>query len=101
MTSSSQQLNARLLGTLIREKRGGESLRDAAANAGIAFSTLARLEKMSGAKPDLETLERVAAWLGVALGTLFAPSERVEAHLRAKKTLSSATARALRDLIVA
>lgn len=101
MTSSPQQLNARLLATLVRDKRGSQSLRDAAESAGIAFSTLGRLEKMTGAKPDLETIERVAAWLGVALGTLFAVSEPVEAHLRAKKTLSSATARALRDLIVA
>jgi transcriptional regulator with XRE-family HTH domain len=96
------RLNGELLSTLIVEKRKatGLGLREAAAQAGIGFSTLSRLERDANTKPDLDTLERVAAWLGVGVGVLFAKSETVEAHLRARKRLSSATAHALRELIV-
>jgi len=97
-----RQLNGDLLRRLIQEKRrsAGLNIRDAATQAGVGFSTLSRLERGSPAKPDLDTLERVAAWLGVNVAVLFAQSETVQAHLRAKKRLSSTTAAALRELIV-
>jgi transcriptional regulator with XRE-family HTH domain len=94
-----RRLNGELLSTLIKEKRNGLNLRAAAVQAGVGFSTLSRLERNSGAKPDLDTLERVASWLGVSVAVLFAQSQQVRAHLRARKRLSSATAGALRDLI--
>ncbi len=45
----------------LRKKRG-LSLRDAAAEIGISFNTLARVEK--GHLPDLQNLQRIQAWLG-------------------------------------
>lgn len=97
-----RQLNGELLKTLIKERRRstGLNIREAAAAAGVGFSTLSRLERNTGTKPDLDTLQRVASWLGVSVAVLFARSEAVQAHLRARKRLSPATAEALRDLIV-
>jgi transcriptional regulator with XRE-family HTH domain len=96
------KLNGALLAALISRKREtqGLNLRDAAAEAGVGFSTLGRLERNDHTKPDIDTLERVAAWLGTNLSALFGHSEPVEAHLRAGKRLSSRTAEALRELIV-
>jgi transcriptional regulator with XRE-family HTH domain len=97
------ELNVALLGALIRDKRkkDGLTLRDAGPSCGIGFSTLSRLERGRDAKPDVETLERLCSWLGIATGILFSKSETVQAHLRARKNLSSETAHALRELIEA
>jgi transcriptional regulator with XRE-family HTH domain len=95
-----RQLNGDLLSTLIQEKRKGISIREAAAKAGVGFSTLARLERKAAIKPDLDTLTRIASWLGVSVAVLFAQSQPVQAHLRARKQLSSTTADALRTLIL-
>jgi transcriptional regulator with XRE-family HTH domain len=88
---------------MIREKRGREkiTLRTVADQCGVAFSTISRLERAQGGKPDLETLERIAEWLKVPPPVLFTEPQPVEAHLRARKQLDSTTAAALRELILA
>lgn len=49
------------LGRLVRQHRGRQSVRQAAAEAGVSFSTLSRVE--AGAQPDLATFLRLCAWL--------------------------------------
>jgi transcriptional regulator with XRE-family HTH domain len=61
-------LAAAELGELIRRHRGNQSIRQAAAEAGVSFSTLSRVE--TGAQPDLATFLRLCAWLEV-------PPERI------------------------
>lgn len=64
------------LGRLVRRKRAEEhlSLRQAAAQARVSFSTLSRVE--DGAHPDLATFTSLCAWLGVEPGRFFAPTSR-------------------------
>ena len=102
-STSPAQLNPALLASLIREKRerGALTVRAVADQCGVAFSTISRLERAQGGKPDLETLERIASWLDVPLAVLFTEPRPVEAHLRARKRLDSTTAAALRELILA
>src|SRR4051794_9238610 len=51
------------LGRLVREHRGRQSIRQAAEEAGVSFSTVSRVE--AGAQPDLATFLRLCAWLEV------------------------------------
>src|SRR5262249_8303067 len=64
------------LSRLIREKRvrDGLSIRQAAADARISFSTLSRVE--AGAQPDLATFTSLCAWLGVSPAQFFGPATR-------------------------
>lgn len=62
------------LGQLVRERRGRQSIRQAAADAEVSFSTLSRVE--AGAQPDLTTFLRLCAWLGVPPERFFRPSAR-------------------------
>jgi transcriptional regulator with XRE-family HTH domain len=61
------------LGRLVREKRARDelSIRQAAAEARVSFSTLSRVE--AGAQPDLATFTSLSAWLGVNPAQFFAP----------------------------
>jgi transcriptional regulator with XRE-family HTH domain len=54
------------------------SLRLAAYEAGVSMSTLFRLELGRSHRPELETVERLAAWLGLPLSELIVlrPSRR-------------------------
>ncbi len=54
-----------------RRQRDGLSLRRAAEQSGVSFNTLARVEK--GRIPDLLTLQRLLAWLGLSLADLVKP----------------------------
>ncbi|MGK2877841.1 MAG: helix-turn-helix domain-containing protein [Solirubrobacterales bacterium] len=47
---------------MLRERRGDTSLRRAAADAGVSFSTFSRVE--AGAQPDLTSFLNLCAWLG-------------------------------------
>jgi len=86
------------LGRLVRERRGALSIRQAAADAGVSFSTLARVE--AGAQPDLATFTRLCAWLGVPPERFFRPStqraentiDRVTSHLFADPRLTTEAA---------
>src|SRR6266542_6854865 len=56
-------LAAAELGQLVKKHRGHQSIRQAAAEAGVSFSTLSRVE--AGAQPDLATFLRLCVWLEV------------------------------------
>ena len=56
-------MTPKTLGQLIQRKRGSMGVRAAAGEIGISAATLSRIE--NGRVPDLETLKRVCAWLGV------------------------------------
>src|SRR5688572_12317928 len=64
------------LGRLLRERRTRDnlSIRQAAAEAHVSFSTLARVE--AGAQPDLATFLNLTAWLGEDPGQFLLPSPR-------------------------
>jgi transcriptional regulator with XRE-family HTH domain len=63
------------LGRLIAKKRDDENLsvRQAAVEANVSFSTLSRVE--AGAQPDLTTFLNLCGWLGVDPGTFLRPSQ--------------------------
>jgi transcriptional regulator with XRE-family HTH domain len=83
-------IEAGALGRLVRERRGALSIRQAAADAGVSFSTLARAE--AGAQPDLATFMRLCAWLGVPPERFFRPSMQ-----RAENTIDTVTSHLLAD----
>jgi len=111
-------VNTGALGRAIRRRREdlGLSLRDAADLTGVSASTLSRIENGTG-KPDAENIAQLAAWLNVpmqrilgdprpegeeAKPIIYYPHEStpeiVEAHLRADRHLTPATATALSEL---
>ena len=67
----SEIMDVAALGTLVKQRRteAHQSLRQAAADAGVSFSTLSRVE--DGAQPDLATFTKLCAWLGVAPSSFF------------------------------
>lgn len=56
---------------MVSERRGKTSLRQAAKEAGVSFSTLTRVE--NGAQPDLASFSRICGWLGVPPSEFFNP----------------------------
>jgi transcriptional regulator with XRE-family HTH domain len=70
-TDNLEIMDAAALGTLVRQRRteAHQSLRQAAADAGVSFSTLSRVE--DGAQPDLATFTKLCAWLGIAPSSFF------------------------------
>lgn len=66
-----ERLDVSQLGRLVRERRGNQSLRQAAGDAQVSFSTMSRVE--AGAQPDLTSFTRLCAWLGLPPGRFFAP----------------------------
>lgn len=98
------------LGRRIRAKRraASQSIRQAAEEARVSFSTLSRVE--AGAQPDLATFLKLCAWLGVAPESFFVvvPRQRedtveeVTRHLTADPGLSREAAdqiaRVVRDM---
>ncbi|HWT01302.1 MAG TPA: helix-turn-helix domain-containing protein [Pyrinomonadaceae bacterium] len=106
------------LGRSIRRKREetGLSLRDVADETGVSASTLSRIENGTG-KPDADNIARLTAWLNVPVerimsgrdtesneerAVVYFPQEStpeiVEAHLRADRSLTPETAKALSEL---
>lgn len=63
------------LGSLVAAYRRGRglSLRRAAEETGVAFNTLARIEK--GYVPDLATFRRLTLWIGIPAADFFAEEE--------------------------
>ena len=108
MTIETERLAIGELGRLLRERRGNLSIRKAAADAGVSFSTWSRVE--AGAHPDLATFTRLCTWLGVSPARFFAPVVERESspldeaisHLRTDPRLSdeaaSTISSVLRDL---
>ncbi len=89
-----ERLDITQLGQLLRERRGQLSIRQAAAEADVSFSTFSRVE--SGAHPDLATFTRLCAWLGASPSKFFtpiverelSPLEEAITHLRADPRLT-------------
>jgi transcriptional regulator with XRE-family HTH domain len=89
-----QSLDMAQLASMLRERRGGLSIRQAAQMAEVSFSTLARVE--GGAQPDLTTFSQLCAWLGVSPGHFFtsvatryeSPLEEAVSHLQSDPRLS-------------
>jgi transcriptional regulator with XRE-family HTH domain len=72
---ATEHLDLAGLGQMLRERRGSLSIRQAAADAGVSFSTFSRVE--AGAQPDLATFTQLCSWLRVPPSRFFkAPSER-------------------------
>jgi transcriptional regulator with XRE-family HTH domain len=70
-----------------RRKDEGKSLRDVAAETGVPFTTLARVE--SGRLPDLTTFRNIVIWLGIPPERFF-PTTKVK-----QETTPDAIARVL------
>lgn len=70
-SANAEHLDVSQLGAMLRERRGNLSLRQAAAEAGVSFSTFTRVE--AGAQPDLTSFTLLCAWLGVSPGEFFVP----------------------------
>jgi transcriptional regulator with XRE-family HTH domain len=93
------------LGRLVREHRGRQSIRQAAAEAGVSFSTLSRVE--AGAQPDLATFLRLCAWLEVPPERFFRsaaqkPTDTIDAvasHLFADPRLSPDSAERIAQVV--
>ena len=116
--SDKSLVNTVELGRAIRRMREeqGLSLRDVADETGVSASTLSRIENGTG-KPDADNIARLTAWLNVpverimsgrqmdgdeAKAVVYFPQEStpeiVEAHLRADRSLTPETAKALSEL---
>lgn len=103
------------LGEYVRRKREREglSLRDAAQQTKVSAATLSRIENETGI-PDSATLARLAQWLNIPLDRVIAGSnpagdrvvvrkgestpDIIEVHLRADKSLTPETAKALAEM---
>lgn len=70
-TGEVERLDLVRFGAMLRERRGPLSLRQAASDAKVSFSTFARVE--GGSQPDLTSFMLLCAWLGVAPSDFFAP----------------------------
>lgn len=91
----------------VREHRQslGLSLRAAAEDSGVPFSTLARVEK--GHLPDLANFRRIVSWLGLAPELFFQPPrvrtestpEVIAHHLARDPNLSDAAAERIAGLV--
>ncbi len=95
----SERVDLSELGNLVASERArrGLSLRDAAADVGIPFNTLARIER--GHVPDLPKFKRLLEWCGADINQFFTTQERAVAtpdaiaeHLHADRNLSSEAA---------
>lgn len=100
-----ERLDLAQLGALLRERRGKLSLRQAAADAGVSFSTFTRIE--AGAQPDLTSFTLLCAWLGVSPGEFFrpvterevAPIDEAIAHLASDPRLEPEAASKIADVL--
>ena len=100
-------MTPKLLGQMLQRKRGSMGVRAAAGEIGISPATLSRIE--NGRVPDLDTLKKVCAWLGVDpaayLGasaqrrTTDAPS--VQVVFKKDRAVTPKTSQALGKLILA
>ncbi|MBE2287483.1 MAG: helix-turn-helix transcriptional regulator [Prosthecobacter sp.] len=106
----SQATDLKRLAVLISKKRNGRPLREVAAEiGGVSAPTLSRIE--NGNVPDLETFMKLCRWLNVSpedfqtdhakktSSTDITSPERICAYLRADRTLSPETAKALTTMI--
>jgi len=92
-------INIKELSAKIKEKRLAEkiSLRDAAIDSGVSFSTIARIERMEG-MPDIATIIKLCEWIGKETSHLL-QDYPVSAHIHHYNKLDEITANALKQLI--
>lgn len=103
--AAAERLDTTRLGALIREHRGQQSLRQAAAEAGVSLSTMSRVE--AGAQPDLASFTALCAWIGVSPSSFFTPiTERIDtqvevaiAHISADPRLTPEHASSIASVI--
>lgn len=97
------------LGTMVRERRGKRTLREAAREIGIGPATLLRIE--SGRIPDVATFGKVCEWMeidpAVFLGAPKVPGSVgepgaavISAHFRADQTPKPETIQALAQMLL-
>src|SRR5438270_13569814 len=69
------------LASLLKQQRAksGLSLRELAAETGVPYTTLSRVE--SGRIPDLKTFRSIVGWLGISPERFFQPQRRVHQSL--------------------
>lgn len=102
-----QPLDISELKRLVKERRSGDglSLRAAAAEAGVPFNTLARVER--GDLPDLTNFRRIVNWLGIEPERFFRPSRQalestpdvIAHHLHSDTSLSAGAADQIAGLV--
>jgi transcriptional regulator with XRE-family HTH domain len=100
-----ERLDVAQLGRLLRERRGKLSLRQAAADAGVSFSTMSRVE--AGSQPDLASFTALCAWLRMPPSAFFTPVvarhreplEDVLQHLQADPRLTQKAADAISGML--
>lgn len=102
------KLNLTSIGPLVREKRGVRGIREVAAEIGISYATLSRVE--NGKIPDLQTFSKICQWLELDPSEILGcgkskPNKTKEgttvlAHFRADKDLNQATLQALTEIVV-
>jgi transcriptional regulator with XRE-family HTH domain len=100
-------MTPKTLGQMLQKKRGSMGVRAAAGEIGISPATLSRME--NGRVPDLDTLKKVCAWLGVDpatyLGTSAEPraasSGSVQVVFKKDRAVTPKTSQALAKLIQA
>ena len=98
------------IGTLVKERRGAQGVRQTAKEIGVSSATLSRVE--NGKQPDLLTFEKLCRWLQMSPSEFLdvddsAADERAEArpavataHLRAKRDITPELANALGEMII-
>jgi len=103
------KLSLTSIGPLVKEKRGVKGIREVAAEIGISYATLSRIE--NGKLPDLQTFSKICTWLELDPGEILGcgnkpkPSQTKEgttilAHFRADKNLDQNTLQALTEMVL-
>src|SRR5207249_7254287 len=104
---SGELMTPKNLGQMVQRKRGSMGIRAAAGEIGISPATLSRIE--NGRVPDLDTLKKICAWLGVDpsayLGVSAEPQSAstagVQVVFKKDRAVTPETSRALGKLIIA
>lgn len=100
-----ERLDVSQLAVMLRERRGKLSLRQAAQESGVSFSTFSRVE--AGSQPDLTSFTLLCGWLGVPPTYFFPPNapreiepiEEAIAHLSSDPRLEPAAAQKIADVL--
>jgi|SRR5882672_2198486 len=88
----------------LSKARAGRGVREVAREIGISHATLSRVE--NGNQPDLETFQKICAWLKVDPSEFFLgkrprgqQNSEVRVHFKKDRTLNPGTSKALAELI--
>lgn len=103
------RLSLTSIAPLVKEKRGTKGIREVAAEIGISYATLSRIE--NGKLPDLQTFSKICMWLELDPGEILGCGSKpkagqtkegatVLAHLRADKNLNRDTLQALTEMVL-